>query len=98
MKTFIEKRVQWMDQQFNSVQALYSSMGNTVSNQISVSADKDESGTVTATAEVKDSSVSSVVFLVNGKKVLVNNSAYVAVVDGKASIGIAVILEFSSER
>ena len=86
MKTFIEKRVQWMDQQFNSVQALYSSMGNTVSNQISVSADKDESGTVTATAEVKDSSVSSVVFLVNGKKVLVNNSAYVAVVDGKASI------------
>ena len=86
MKTFIEKRVQWMDQQFNSVQALYSSMGNTVSNQISVAADKDESGTVTATAEVKNSSVSSVVFLVNGKKVLDNNSAYVPVVDGKASV------------
>ena len=85
MKTFIQKRVQWMDQQFNSVQALYSSMGNTVSNQISVSVEKAEDGTVTATAEVKDSNVTSVVFLVNGKKVLVNNNAYISVANGKAS-------------
>ncbi len=88
MKTFIQKRVDWLDQQFTSVEGLYSSLGNQVSDKISVSVKEAEDGTVTAQAEVKDSSAAFVTFLVNGKKVLVDNSANIPVSNGKASAAI----------
>ena len=71
LKTFITKRIEWMDRQFTDVQTLYASLGNTVSSEISVTAPAaGADGAITATAEVKDANSNSVVFLVNGKKIL----------------------------
>lgn len=76
-----------MDQQFTDVQTLYQSLGNNVSNQISVAAPAaGADGTVTATAQVSDANAKSVVFLLNGKKVLSGDSVNIAVADGEASV------------
>lgn len=87
LKTFITKRMEWMDRQFTDVQTLYTSLENSVSNQITVAvpvAEADES--ITLNAEVTASNAASVVFLINGCKVLKDGEAKVAVSDGKASV------------
>lgn len=89
LKTFITKRIEWMDRQFTDVQTLYASLGNTVSSEISVTAPAaGADGAITATAEVKDANANSVVFLVNGKKILSEGIANIPVTNGKASVTI----------
>ncbi len=84
MKTFIKKRMEWMDGQTSSVAALYKSLGNSVDGQIAVSLGKDASGKVVAVADVKDSSVKYVSFLINGKKIETADGAFIPVTDGRA--------------
>lgn len=87
LKTFIEKRVEWMDAQFTDVQGLYRSLGNQVSSKIAVTATEDSAdGTVTATAKVTDTNVNAVTFLVNGKKAQVDGNVAVPLTNGQASI------------
>lgn len=87
LKTFIEKRMQWMDAQFTDVQGLYRSLGNQVSSKISVTAKENSAdGTVTATVKVTDANVNAVTFLVNGKKAEVSGSTVVPLTNGEASI------------
>lgn len=94
MKTFIQKRVDWFDTQFTSVEKLYTSLGNQLSKQISVSAVKAKDGTIKVTAETGSSRVASVAFLVNSKKVSAAGQSLFPVIDGKASISIdAAMLE-----
>ncbi len=87
LKTFIEKRVEWMDAQFTDVQGLYRSLGNQVSSKIAVTATEDSAdGAVTATAKVTDTNVNAVTFLVNGKKAQVDGNVAVPLTNGQASI------------
>ncbi len=87
LKTFIEKRIEWMDAQFTDVQGLYRSLGNQVSSKIAVTATEDSTdGTVTATAKVTDTNVDAVTFLVNGKKAEVDGNVVVPLTNGQASI------------
>ncbi|SCP99604.1 CotH kinase family protein [Anaerobium acetethylicum] len=73
LRTFLTKRLAWLDAQFSSVDTLYTSLQgsdeNTLASQISLSADSTASGT-TATVTVdsmKDAAKAA--FYVNGKKV-----------------------------
>lgn len=86
MKTFLNKRVEWMDQQFTSVENLYQSLGNQVSENIAVSVEKGTDGTLTATAEVKNTNAKYVTFLVNGKKVSTDQGTWIPVSDAKAVV------------
>lgn len=87
LKTFITKRMEWMDQQFTDVQTLYASLGNSVSNQISATVPVTEAdGSMTVNAEVTASNAASVVFLINGRKVLKDGEAKIPVSNGKASV------------
>lgn len=87
MKTFIEKRVEWMDAQFTDVQAFYRSLGNQVSSKITVTAVEDSTdGTVTAKAKVTDANVDAVTFLINGRKAEVGGSTVIPLTNGEASI------------
>ncbi|MBE5872218.1 MAG: hypothetical protein E7294_13355 [Lachnospiraceae bacterium] len=101
MKTFIEKRLEWMDEKFSmqttaeneaqvteQVKKLYGSFGNSVSDKISVTVTTDGDGKKTAVADVKDKNAGYVEFVVNGKSVEADGSIYVPVSDGKAEITI----------
>ena len=86
MKTFIEKRLDWMDRQFTDVNTLYASLGNTVSDDITVTASGfAEDGTLTATAEIASPDVKYVTFLVNGRKLASGGSERIPVVNGMAA-------------
>lgn len=99
LRTFIEKRVDWMDKQFTSVEALYQSLGNQVSSKITVTAAKDaETGTVTATANVTDNNVNGVAFLINGKKAEVDGKTVIPLAGGKATITVDADLLETSEN
>ncbi len=85
MKTFIRKRLDWMDQQFADVNTLYASLGNTVSDDITVTASAiAEDGTLKATAAAS-SDVKYVTFLVNGQKLVSDGSDKIPVVNGTAA-------------
>ncbi len=87
LKTFIEKRVEWMDAQFTDVQGFYRSLGNQVSSKITVTAVEDSTdGTVTAKAKVTDANVDAVTFLINGRKAEAGGSTVIPLTDGEASI------------
>ncbi len=86
LKTFIKKRVEWMDAQFTDVQGLYRSLGNQVSSKVTVTAKDSADGSVTATAKVTDSNVNAVTFLVNGRKAEVGGSTVVPLANGQATI------------
>lgn len=89
LKTFIQKRVEWMDRQFTDVDTLYASLGNQVSEAISFTEPSIAGdGTITVTANVTDPNASSVTFLVNGQKVLSNGSPNIPVADGSATVKI----------
>lgn len=89
LKTFIQKRIEWMDQQFTDVDTLYASLGNRVSDAVSVTAPSiDTDGTITATANVTDANARYLTFLVNGQKVLSEGSANIPVTGGSASVKI----------
>ena len=86
LKTFIQKRMEWMDPKFADVKTLYQSLGNSVSNQISVtSAEKD--GKVILTATVSDNNAKYVEFVLNGTPLTgADGSKYIAVSSKKAEI------------
>lgn len=89
LKQFIKKRVGWFDQQFTSVENLYRSLGNSVSNKITVTAGQATAtaGQTTATATVSNSNIKYVAFLVNGQKVGAGDG-FIPVSDGKASVNL----------
>ena len=102
MKTFIKKRLDWMDEKFSmqetaendtqvtdQVKKLYASFGNSVSDKISVSVKTDENGVRSAVAEVKDTNAKYVEFVVNGKSVEAGGSIYVPVTNGSAQIAVS---------
>lgn len=98
LRKFIEKRVDWMNGQFTDVKTLYASLGNEVSEDLTVSAAK-EGGQLTATADVTGSDIQYVTFLVNGKKATTaDNGAWIPVSNGKATVTInADLLEISED-
>lgn len=81
LKTFLKNRLNWLDQQFTSVEKLLSSFdqglrnsynspvtrGFQASDSISVEADTAEKGRTTYTAKVSGSSIEKVGFYINGK-------------------------------
>ncbi len=89
LKTFIKKRIEWMDQQFTDVDTLYASLGNHVSDAISVTAPSiSADGTITAAANITDANARYITVLVNGQKVLSDGSDKIPVTDGSASVTI----------
>lgn len=88
LKSFITKRTEWFDKQFTSVEALYKSLGNTVSDQIQISVQVNGSETV-ITATVSNASIQSAEFLVNGISQKTTGSKGVVISDNKAQIRIA---------
>lgn len=85
MKTFMTKRVDWFDTQFTSVEDLYESLGNTVSDKISITQKVGAEGEDTvATAAITDSSIAKVEFIINGASL-----GIVPVSSGKAEVAIA---------
>ncbi len=95
LKTYLNNRIQWLDRQFQSPQALASSLGYQSAGGISVQPEDivaQESGTTTVTANVTNQTVQSVEFLVNGK-----NIGTKQVSDGKATVEIPTDLLMDEE-
>ena len=86
LKTFITKRVNWMDQQFTSVEDLYRSLGNTVSDKVAITQHTDETtGKTIVDINVSDREASYVELLVNGKPLKAEDgSNFLALTSGKA--------------
>ena len=84
LKTFITKRVEWLDAQFESIDTLYASLGNTVSNKITVTQTIGEAGEDTiATATVSDENIANVEFIMNGTSI-----GIIPVTEGVAEVAI----------
>lgn len=83
LKTYLTNRLNWMDAQFQTPETLAASLGYKTAGGISVKTEKAEGqeAAVALTAEVENSNVKSVEFLVNGVKI-----GTVTVKDGKATI------------
>lgn len=98
LRKFIEKRVGWMNEQFTDVKTLYRSLGNEVSDNLSVAA-TNENGQLTATANVSGSNIPYVTFLVNGRKVTTeSDGAWIPVTNGKATVTFSAdLLELSED-
>ncbi len=88
MKTFMVKRVNWLDTQFTDVETLYQSLGNSVSDSISITQKTDAaSGNTMVTAAVTDSRIAYLEFIINGKRVEgEGNHSCIPVVSGKAEV------------
>ena len=86
LKTFITKRVNWMDQQFTSVEDLYRSLGNTVSDKVAITQHTDETtGKTVVDINVSDSEAAYVELLINGKPLKAEDgSNFLALTSGKA--------------
>ena len=86
LKTFITKRVNWMDQQFTSVEDLYRSLGNTVSDKVAITQHTDETtGKTIVDINVSDSEAAYVELLINGKPLKAEDgSNFLALTSGKA--------------
>ena len=67
LRTFLKKRLNWMDQQFTSLSTLLNSLGRySASGQISVTADTSGRASTVYTAAVTNSSARKVGFYING--------------------------------
>ncbi len=98
LRKFIEKRVGWMNEQFTDIKTLYASLGNQVSEDLTVSAAK-ENEQLKATATVTGSDIAYVTFLVNGKKITTtSDGSWIPVTNGNASVTISTdLLETSAD-
>lgn len=82
LKTYLTNRLQWLDTQFTSPEQLASSLGYKTAGGIAVEVKKEtnqETETVNLEANVTDSNIKAVEFLVNGVKI-----GSMDVVEGKA--------------
>lgn len=67
LRAFLERRLDWMDRQFTSVNTLMASLGKySASDKISVTVNTENEAETTYTAAVTDKSVSKVGFYING--------------------------------
>ncbi len=84
LKTYLTNRLNWLDNQFKSPETLADSLGYKSAGGITVNAEDittKETGITSITANVTNSSVKSVAFMINGVK-----QETIEVVDGKATI------------
>ncbi len=88
LKTFITKRTEWFDSQFTSVEALYESLGNKVSDKIKIAVSVEGAQTV-ITATINDNNAGYAEFVVNGKTQNRGTSKGVALSGNQVQIRVA---------
>ena len=87
-KTFVKKRIAWFDEQFESAEALYTSLGGKADNNIKVNIQiKPDNNVAAVNISSENKKAVYAELIVNGKKIKNNNSEHMlALADSKISV------------